>query len=314
MTEPSTAPSLADLDGASGLPPALPTVLPADDHTHSQFSWDSFHGNMQASCEHALAAGLPAISFTEHVDFTVWNAPAGGWAWDEGIRGSYIDEDDQIGPGGHGRFMGAPLEVDAYQAAIEECRHRYPDLTIRSGVEMSEVHWHTDAVRDVLSRGFDRIVGSIHTLPDLRGPGEHLLVDHAKDQRTPVDLLSAYLREVEAMAASDGPFEVLGHIDFSLRHWSEQDGPLPWGHVEEQTRHVLEVLAASGRVLEVNTYVPLDLRVVRWWHEAGGTAVSFGSDAHVPRYVGRRFRDVSKAVAAAGFHPADDPTAFWRRA
>ena len=27
-------------------------TLPADDHSHSQFSWDSFEGNMQASCEH----------------------------------------------------------------------------------------------------------------------------------------------------------------------------------------------------------------------------------------------------------------------
>jgi len=298
MTEPSTSPAASPVTSGS---------LPADDHTHSQFSWDSVHGNMEASCAHALAVGLPALSFTEHVDFTVWNAPAGGWSWDKGIRGSYDS------PDGHGHFMGAPLEVDAYQAAIERCRDLFPDLTIRSGVEMSEVHWHSDAVRGVLSRGFDRIVGSIHTLTDLRTPGEHLLVDHAKDQRTPVDLLSAYLSEVEAMAASDAPFEVLGHIDFSLRHWSPEDGPSPWGQVEEQARHVLEVLAASGRVLEVNTKLPLDLRVVRWWHEAGGGAVSFGSDAHVPGDVGAGFREVSGAVATVGFRPTSDPTAFWSR-
>lgn len=281
------------------------TPLPADDHTHSQFSWDSAHGDMEASCERAVAVGLPAVSFTEHVDFTVWNAPPGGWNWDEGIRGSYD---------GHGHFTGAVLEVDAYQAAIERCRDRFPDLTIRSGVEMSEVHWHTDAVRDVLSRGFDRVVGSIHTLDDLREPGERVLVDHAVDQRTPVDLLAAYLDQVELMVASDGPFEVLGHIDFPLRHWSAADGPAPWGVVEEQTRHVLAVLAASGRVLEVNTSIPLDLRVVRWWHEAGGGAVSFGSDAHVPGDVGRRFREVSHAVETVGFRPTGDPTAFWWRA
>ena len=110
MTEPSITP--AD-------PATIPGSLPADDHTHSQFSWDSFHGNMRASCEHALAVGLPAISFTEHVDFTVWNAPPGGWAWDEGIRGNYLDEADDsdehpVGPSGHGHFIGAPLKVDAY--------------------------------------------------------------------------------------------------------------------------------------------------------------------------------------------------------
>ncbi len=66
-------------------------------------------------------------------------------------------------------------------------------------------------------------------------------------------------------------------------------------------------------MLEVNTSIPLDLRVVRWWHEAGGTAVSFGSDAHDPSYVGRRFQEVSEAVEALGFRPAEDPTAFWGR-
>lgn len=259
---------------------------------------------MLASCERAVSVGVPAIAFTEHVDFTVWSAPAGGWSWDEGIRGSYD---------GHGHFMGAPLEVDAYQAAIERCRDQFPSLVIRSGVEMSEVHWHTEPVRDILSRGFDRIVGSIHTLEDLRSPGKLLLVDHAEAQRDPLELLQAYLKQVEAMAASDGPFEVLGHIDFPLRHWKSEDGPLPWDRVEEQTRHVLEVLASSGRVLEVNTVLPLDMRVVRWWHEAGGAAVSFGSDAHVPADVGQRFREASAAVAAVGFGPTDDPTAFWAR-
>jgi histidinol-phosphatase (PHP family) len=259
---------------------------------------------MRASCERAVQVGLPAIAFTEHVDFTVWSAPPGGWTWPDGVRGSY----DR-----HDHFMGAPLDVDAYEAAIELCRHEFPDLVIRSGVEMSEVHWHTEAVNDILSRGFDRVVGSIHTLDDLRAPGEHVLVDHAVAQRDPVDLLRAYLTQIEAMAASDGPFEILGHIDFPLRYWRGEDGVPPWDQVEEQTRHVLDILADSGRVLEVNTAVPLDVRVVRWWYEAGGGAVSFGSDAHIPSDVGSRFQEVSEAVVAAGFKQGPDPTAFWTR-
>lgn len=294
--------------------PSIPRAgvggLPADDHTHTRFSWDSAHGDMEGSCRRAVQLGLPAVAFTEHLDFTAWNAPAGGWNWDEGVRGSY---DDPVGPGGHGHFRGAPLDVDAYLGAVERCRDLFPDLTIRSGVEVSEVHWHTDAVRDVLARGFDRVVGSVHTLDDLRVPGEHVLVDHAEDQRPPLDLLRAYLAQVEAMVAGDGPFEVLGHVDFPVRHWRPADGAPPWDVVEDQVRHVLGLLASSGRVLEVNTTVPLDLRVVEWWHEAGGRAVSFGSDAHAPADVGRRFHVVSQAVAAVGFRPADDPTAFWRR-
>jgi histidinol-phosphatase (PHP family) len=247
---------------------------------------------------------LPAISFTEHVDFTAWSAPPGGWTWPAGVRGS-ID--------GHGRFLGAPLEVDAYVAEVERCRERFPALVIRCGIELSEGHWYPEAVADLLRAGFDRVVGSVHTLDDLRIPGEHVLAQGAYDQREPLEAVLAYLAAVDVMVASDAPFEVLGHIDYPLRHWPAAAGPVPWGALEERVRQALSVLAASGRALEVNTSLPLDLRVVRWWHDAGGDAVCFGSDAHSPGELAQRFREVSAAVAASGFHPSDDPTALWGR-
>lgn len=279
--------------------------LPADDHVHSRFSWDAVDGDMEATCRQAVALGLPAIAFTEHVDLTAWALPPGGWTWPEGVRGS-ID--------GHGRFLGAPLDVDAYQAAVERCRTLFPDLLIRCGIELSEGHWYPDAVRDLLRRGLDRVVGSIHTLDDLRTPGEHVEVSAGYTQRAALDVVTAYLTEVRAMATSDAPFQVLGHIDYPLRHWPAGAGPLPWDQIEEQARDTLAVLAASGRALEVNTRLPMDLRIVGWWHEAGGEAVSFGSDAHSPGELARNFRDVAAAVAACGFRPTAEPTAFWGRA
>ena len=278
---------------------------PADDHVHSRFSWDAFEGDMEATCARAVALGLPAISFTEHVDLTAWSAPPGGWTWPQGVRGSY-DE--------HGRFLGAPLEVDAYVAEVERCRERFPGLRIRCGIELSEGHWYPDAVADLLRRGFDRVVGSVHTLADVRVAGEHVEVSAGYAQRAATDVVRAYLAEAGAMAASDTPFDVLGHIDYPLRHWPAGAGPVPWDVLEEPVRDVLAVLAASGRALEVNTVLPLDLRVVRWWREAGGSAVSFGSDAHSPGELARRFGEVTDAVSASGFRPTGDPTALWARA
>jgi histidinol-phosphatase (PHP family) len=279
--------------------------LPADDHVHSRFSWDAFEGDMEATCARAVVLGLPAISFTEHVDFTAWSSPPGGWTWPRGVRGS-ID--------GHGRFLGAPLEVDAYVAEVESCRERFPGLRIRCGIELSEGHWYPDAVAGLLRTGFDRVVGSVHTLADLQTPGEHVEVSAAYAQREPSEVVLAYLAAADAMAASDVAFDVLGHLDYPLRHWPDAAGPVPWDVLEEPVRHVLGVLAASGRALEVNTALPLDLRVVRWWHDAGGAAVSFGSDAHSPGELARRFREVTDAVAASGFRATDDPTALWGRA
>jgi histidinol-phosphatase (PHP family) len=281
-----------------------PEDLPADDHVHSQFSWDAVDGDLEATCARAVALGLPALSFTEHVDLTAWLPPPGGWHWPDGVRGS-IDA--------HGRFLGAPLEVDAYVAEVDRCRALFPDLRIRCGIELSEGHWYPDAVRDLLGRGFDRVVGSVHTLEDLQVPHEAGEVERAYAQRAPLDVVLAYLREVGAMAASDAPFDVLGHIDYPLRHWPDDAGPVPWDALEEPVRHALAVLAGSDRALEVNTTLPLDLRVVRWWRDAGGRSVSFGSDAHSPGELAQRFREVSAAVAACGFGPADDPTALWGR-
>jgi histidinol-phosphatase (PHP family) len=90
---------------------------------------------------------------------------------------------------------------------------------------------------------------------------------------------------------------------------------------EELLRVVLMAAAKRGCVLEVNTTrgqsderkLCPGLTVIRWWHELGGTAVSFGSDAHQPDQVGGGFKLATQIVEAAGFKTAKDPMALWRR-
>ena len=82
---------------------------------------------------------------------------------------------------------------------------------------------------------------------------------------------------------------------------------------EPEYRAVLSALAASGRVLEVNTKSPMaSVGLVRWWREAGGRAVSFGSDAHQPWRVGDKFKTAVDVVEAAGFRAGRDRFDFWR--
>ena len=70
----------------------------------------------------------------------------------------------------------------------------------------------------------------------------------------------------------------------------------------------------TGRALEVNTTSPLaSVDQVRWFHEEGGEAVSFGSDAHQPAAVGQHFDLAVDVVEAAGFRPGRDRFDFWRR-
>jgi histidinol-phosphatase (PHP family) len=82
---------------------------------------------------------------------------------------------------------------------------------------------------------------------------------------------------------------------------------------EDEFRHALRATARSGLALEINTVVPLQDTVVKWWHEEGGKAVSFGSDAHDPSEIARGFTDAAAMAEASGFRPLDDPLALWGR-
>jgi histidinol-phosphatase (PHP family) len=138
-------------------------------------------------------------------------------------------------------------------------------------------------------------------------------VDHLFARAEPGDLIRAYLGEVLRLVESPAPFAVLAHIDYPLRHWPEQAGPFDAAGFEDEYRTVLAALAGSGRALEVNAVVPLPPVIARWWHQAGGEALVFGSDAHEPSSVARRFAELAATAEAAGFHPGRYPHDFWRR-
>jgi len=278
-------------------------ALPADSHVHSEWSWDAARGSMDRTCARALELGLPAVAFTEHVDHTVWSLDRSHV--DEGAHLlNFASSDGLVTPG--------PFDAAGYLEAIAECRQRHPDLRILSGLELGEPHLHPDAVARVLSAGtFDRVLGSLHCLPDGDGwtePGELF------GRRPAADIVRAYLRDVAAMVAADDTFEVLAHIDYPVRSWDEATaGPFDPAEFEVEFRQALEAAALAGKAVEINTVLPLHPMVVRWWHDVGGGAVSFGSDAHEPAALARRFREARHLAEACGFRPGRDPHDLWER-
>jgi histidinol-phosphatase (PHP family) len=202
------------------------------------------------------------------------------------------------------------LAVAAYLACVQHCRELYPGLRILSGTELGEPHWHAEAVQAVLAAGtFDRVLGSVHSLD----AGGVRPVDFLFDRAEPASLIRAYLGEVLRLVDSAAPFEVLAHIDYPVRHWPARAGRFDPVVFEDEYRTVLAALAGSGRTLELNARVPVPAVIVRWWHEAGGDAVVFGSDAHRPEAVARRFTELAAIAEAAGFRPGRHPHDFWRR-
>ena len=170
---------------------------------------------MARSCEQALAAGVPSVAFTDHLDFTTWT---------DGDRIST----ENLDPHRYSRMH--LLDVDGYLATIDECRQRYPDLRIFSGAEIGEAHmWAASAGAMVATAEFDRILGSLHAIPF---EGRLTAADDLFRQLPADEVMRRYLGEIVQLIEGSDLFQVLAHLDFPRRMW-------PWtaGPYEEQPRH-----------------------------------------------------------------------------
>jgi histidinol-phosphatase (PHP family) len=243
---------------------------------------------MELACRRAVELGLSSVTFTDHADFTTLTLSA--------EAAQFIRElgAEVTGP----QFRPPVLDLDGYLADLDRCRAGFPELDIRSGVELAEPHWHPQQAARLLRRGnFDQALGSVHSLR--AGPGRYLDVTDAYRENSAPDVLRAYLAEVTRMIEESGDFTVLAHIDYAARYWPGPELYRP-ADFEAEFRAALSALARSGRALEVNTQLPLDPLVTAWWHEEGGTDVTFGSDAHDPHTLARGFAEAAAAVRAAG--------------
>jgi histidinol-phosphatase (PHP family) len=242
---------------------------------------------MEQSCERAIELGLPAIAFTEHAD----------WAL--------------VHEGQHA------VDIHGYLDAVERCRARFKGLRILSGVELGEPHWFPKEVAQLLAAGpLQQVHGSIHCIRVDGG-----IIDASQFRsREGLDFPAAvreYFHETLAMVESGQSFETLAHIDYPKRYWLDGAAPYREEDYEDEIKAILKAAARTGRVLEVNTtrghILCPDLTVVRWWREAGGQAVQYGSDAHQPDKVAEGFLKATQMVESAGFKPAPDPAGLWRR-
>jgi histidinol-phosphatase (PHP family) len=277
--------------------------LPPDSHVHSEWSWDTSVGDMEQSCVRAVELGLPAIAFTEHLDHTVWRIA---------LQGPYVMDNLTALADPNGMLTPPAFDAAGYLQAIERCRERFPELRILSGLELGEPHRHVSQCAQVLAAGrFDRVLGSLHTLPDQGAFAEPWGIYPHRD---PQEVVRDYLVDVATMVSTTEMFTVLAHIDYPVRSWpTEKAGPFDPTTFEDEFRYALRATAQSGRALEVNTRLPLHGAILSWWHEEGGEAITFGSDAHLPSLVGHGFAEAAQMAEAHGFRGGKNLFDSWNR-
>lgn len=281
-------------------------TLPADAHVHSEWSWDTggpqsaAAGTMRRTCERAVRIGLPALIFTEHLDFD-------GWLIDP----ADVSDQEQSLITDDGRLEPTPLDVAGYLESIERCRHDFPELRILTGVEYGQPHLFDDQARVWVDLGsLDRVNGSLHTLEFDGDRAEPFTLY----RHWPADkVITEYLAEVPRMINGSDSFACFTHIDYAVRYWpSETEGPFDPRRFEEQFRAAMRAIAAGGRALEMNTrrlwpWVP------QWWAEEGGRAVSFGSDDHDTTCLAGGLPEAAIMLEQFGFRPGRRPEDFWTR-
>ena len=199
-------------------------MLPPDNHVHTEWSWDApAEASMVRSCEQALAAGVPAVAFTDHLDFTA------------GTDGDQITA-EHIDPRPYARMH--VLDVPGYLAAVQECRQRYPDLRILTGAEIGEAHlWAASAQAVVAGAGFDRILGSLHAIPF---DGKLTAADDLFRRMPADEVMRLYFAELLRLVEGSDIFQVLAHLDFPRRMWPRAATPYDERAFEPEIRAVLQ--------------------------------------------------------------------------
>ena len=254
----------------------------ADQHTHAapaSFDTESRPADMMAA---AAAAGLRAITFTDHMDMA----------------------DETTGCARNSLPL-RRADFDGRRAIAESLAPA--GLEVRFGMELgAPLQLPEEARQAAALPGLDFIIASIHNLPDVKDFYFYPYESEAECE----SLNRRYLAELLRMA--DFPdFDVMGHIGYTTRYM-QQRGFRERITVEkygDELTAILRRLIENGKGIECNTsgyrgggrdtYPAGD--ILRLYRSLGGEIITVGSDAHVPAQVALGLREGYELLKGCGF-------------
>jgi histidinol-phosphatase (PHP family) len=200
----------------------------------------------------------------------------------------------------HKRMPGITMdfdEVSKYHAMIEDVRKRFASsISIKIALESDFLPGYESRTKSIIdSYPYDYIIGSVHFIDDwaFDDPAER---EYWKKHE--VDEVYRKYYALLRQSAKTGYFQIIGHCDLPKKF-----GARPTADLTDDIRETAKVFKQTGVAIEINTAglrkpiaemypAPNCLKI---YHDAG-VPLTFGSDAHDPKDVGK---DFDKAVALA---------------
>ena len=192
-------------------------------------------------------------------------------------------------------------QLPLYHRMIEEIQKKHGDFTIKLGLEADYIPGFEAKTKEILDGyPYDFVIGSIHFIDKwaFDDPDEKIRWKDKDINRVYRDYY-ALLRK----SAQSGLYDILGHVDLVKKfgHRAEEDMT---GEIEETAK----VFKKSGVAIEINTsglrkpvneiYPSLGVLKIYQRHNV---PITFSSDSHDPRDVGRDYDKAAALAKEAGY-------------
>jgi histidinol-phosphatase (PHP family) len=195
----------------------------------------------------------------------------------------------------------------AHDDLDEYCSFVREQTDLRLGIEADFVAGAEDRTANLLERGFDYVIGSVHFLRD----GAVDMDDYSvwSSGRSTEEVWRRYFQTI-AESARSGLFDVIAHPDL-VKYWSPahvaHSQRRPEGDLRRYYEPAVEAIAEAGIAVEVSTAglrKPVgEIYPSRAFLEMcveAGLPVSLSSDAHRPQDIGADYEQALELLDAVG--------------
>ncbi len=248
----------------------------SDYHMHTPLCGHAV-GEPEEYVKTAIAVGLKEIGFSDHAPMV------------------------------HQRMSGITMDFDElpkYHAMIEDVQKRFgSQLNIKMSLEADFIPGYESKTKDIISSyPYDYIIGSVHFIdnwafddPDPKVKEYWKIYDVNDVYRKYYDLLRK--------SAKTGFFNIIGHCDLPKKF-----GARPTVDLTDEITATAKVFKETGVAIEINTAglrkpigemypAPNCLKI---YHDHG-VPLTFGSDAHDPKDVGKNFAQALDLAKSVGY-------------